>query len=493
MSLTLRALAAALIFTLLAAAAAPRRTRVLFLTGESDYPYHDWRASTPFLRSVLENTGRFDVRVAEEARGLTAATLAGFDVLVLNYNGPRWGPETERAVEDFIRSGKGMVTFHGVTYGEFFGMQFQERRWILPPGAKGWMAYADMLGCTWKPENIGHSVRHAFSVKWIDREHPISRGLEATFLANDELYHRLDLKPSARVLATAFNDAKMGGTSKEEPIVWVVPFGQGRVLHTTLGHDLSAMYQPGFLATFARGVEWAATGAVTLPAVIDALPARARDALRILVVTGGHGFPASFFTLFEGHADITWSHAGSQKEAFTPQLVERYDVLVLHDMHNEIGEKEQASLRAFVEAGRGVVSIHHAIVDYTAWPWWYQEVTGGKYFVEATPAHPKSSFKEHVEFVAQPVRAMAGHPVIRGLGPLPVVDEVYKNMWHSSGIAVLMEAEHPLNDRPVVYAGPHPKARSIYIQMGHSDATMRHPGYHKLVRNAILWCGRRLE
>jgi type 1 glutamine amidotransferase len=74
-----------------------------------------------------------------------------------------------------------------------------------------------------------------------------------------------------------------------------------------------------------------------------------------------------------------------------------------------------------------------------------------------------------------------------------VVDEVYKNMWHSPRITVLMETDHPLNDRPVVYAGPHPKARSIYIQMGHSDATMRHPGYRKLVRNALLWCGRRLE
>jgi type 1 glutamine amidotransferase len=88
---------------------------------------------------------------------------------------------------------------------------------------------------------------------------------------------------------------------------------------------------------------------------------------------------------------------------------------------------------------------------------------------------------------------MASHPVIRGLGPLPVVDEAYLGMWHADGIRVLMEADHPLNDRPVVYLGPNSSHRAIYIQLGHSSSTMRHPGYRKLVRNAILWSAGRLQ
>jgi len=63
--------------------------------------------------------------------------------------------------------------------------------------------------------------------------------------------------------------------------------------------------------------------------------------------------------------------------------------------------------------------------------------------------HPKSSYKEGVEIIARPVTAMANHPVIRGLGPLPVVDEAHLGMWHADGIRVLMETDHPLNDRPV--------------------------------------------
>ena len=81
----------------------------------------------------------------------------------------------------------------------------------------------------------------------------------------------------------------------------------------------------------------------------------------------------------------------------------------------------------------------------------------------------------------------------RGLGPLVVHDEVYRRMWHSDKIKVLMETDEPLNDRPVVYLGPYSKARTIYIQLGHGDDTMKHPGFRRLVRNSILWSAGRLD
>lgn len=254
------------LFAAAALAAPPERVRVLILTGETDLPYHDWRATTPFVKDLLERTGRFAVSVAEHPRGLDDAALAGYDALVLNYNGPRWGHVAERAVERFLASGKGMVAFHGVSYGSFFGMVF-DKRWTLPPGGGDpWPAYADMLGASWKPENIGHAVRHVFTVKWVDRDHPISRGLEPEFIADDELYHRMELKPNAHVLAAAYSDTKQHGTGRDEPILWTVPFRGGRVVHLTLGHDVKAMSMPGFTAAFTRAVEWAGTGAVTLPA-----------------------------------------------------------------------------------------------------------------------------------------------------------------------------------------------------------------------------------
>lgn len=235
--------------------------RVLVLTGSSDLPYHDWRVTTPFLTKILTDTGRFQVNTVEDVRKTGAQTLANSDVLVLNYNGPRWGREAERAIETFVRSGGGLVAVHGISYGEFFGMEQKDGRWTGTSDS-GWPAYADMVGATWKPENIGHSRRHVFSVKWTEPAHPIAYGLEPAFQADDELYHKMDLKPGVVVLATAWSDPAKGGTGRDEPQIWTVGFGRGRCVHITLGHDLKAMAQPGFLAALARSTEWAATGKV---------------------------------------------------------------------------------------------------------------------------------------------------------------------------------------------------------------------------------------
>jgi len=253
-----------------AAAAFGAPLRVLIVTGASDLPYHDWRETTPFLQQMLEKTGRFKVEVLTEPRRITPDLLNGYDAILLNYNGPRWGEVPEKAVEKFIRSGKGMFAFHGASYGEFFGMVFQ-KGWKAPPdGNPGWVAYSRMLGVTWKPENIGHSVRHVYTVKWVDRDHPICRGLAPTFQADDELYHRMDLAKNAHVIATAYSDPAKRGTGKDEPQIWTVRFGKGRVVYTTLGHDIKALSLPGVLAAFAHSIEWVASGEVTLPADISA-------------------------------------------------------------------------------------------------------------------------------------------------------------------------------------------------------------------------------
>ena len=459
--------------------------KVLIVTGTTDLPYHDWRVSTPFLRAELEKTGRFDIKAAEEPRGLNAAALAGYDVILWHYNGPRLGAAAEQAIESFVRSGKGFVSFHGVTYGACYGQTRQPNmKWVQD--SEAWPAYADLVGASWKVENIGHSIRHVFPVKYTDREHPIARGVPETFTANDELYHKLDLRPGVRVIAQAFSDKAKGGTGKDEPMLWTNSFGQGRIAHCPLGHDLSAMAQQGFLTALARSLEWAATGAVQPAAV-------APEKARVLVVTGGHGFPADFYSLLEGHPRIAWTHAGTQAAAFGRKLAGNFDTIVFHDMGETIGEQEQANLREFVEAGGGIVSTHHSIVNYTSWPWWWEEVIGGKYFVNELPGHPKSAYKEGVDFSATVVKGAQKHPVLEGVPPLPVHDEVYKGMWQSARIQPLMETDHPDNDRVVVYVGPHPKARVVYIQLGHSAPTMRYPGYRKLVQNAILWTARKVD
>jgi type 1 glutamine amidotransferase len=243
--------------------AAADKIRVLVLTGNSDWS-HPWEGTAPFMQGVLIDSGRFDVKLEEEVRGITAETLANYDVLLDYYYGPRWPAQTEHAVEEFLRSGKGMIGVHGITYGPFFGQAGGSATEPRRLEGEPWAAFSDMLGMTWQLQNIGHAKRHIYAVEWSDADHPIAKGLPPTFMANDELYHKIDLKPNAHVIATAMDDPKIpGGTGKVEPVIWTVPFGQGRVVMTVLGHDLLAMSQPGFMDVLIRGTEWAATGNVT--------------------------------------------------------------------------------------------------------------------------------------------------------------------------------------------------------------------------------------
>ena len=242
----------------------PAKLQILIVTGQNTSS-HDWRATTPVLRKILEDSGRFDVRVTEEFRGAGADTLAPYDVVVLNYydsNRPnlRWGEVTGNALLNFVRGGKGLVLYH-------FSLAAFD----------GWTEFEAMCGGNWRPNNGHHSARHDFTVTVKDGDHPITRGLKSTFVeANDELYANLKWQPAAafHVLATAWDDHSLyrpgekqplDGPGAAEPMLWTVNYGKGRVFATALGHDTEAMKNPGFAATLARGTEWAASEKVTIP------------------------------------------------------------------------------------------------------------------------------------------------------------------------------------------------------------------------------------
>jgi type 1 glutamine amidotransferase len=245
-----------------APAQAPQpKIQALIITGQNG---HDWRATTPVLRKLLEDTGRFEVRVTEEFRGGGPETLAPYDVVILNYferKKPelRWGARADQALLDFVRGGKGVVVFHFAT-----------------AAFEGWTEYEQMCGANWRPNNGHHSARHDFKVDIKDSDHPITRGLKAQFpQPNDELYANLKWQPAStyHLLATAWDDHSLYKNAKQptpgaginQPMLWTLDFGKGRVFTDALGHDPDAMKSAGFIATYVRGCEWAATGKVTIP------------------------------------------------------------------------------------------------------------------------------------------------------------------------------------------------------------------------------------
>jgi hypothetical protein len=457
----------------------PGAIRALILSGRNN---HDWRTTTPHLRNLLLASGRFDVRVTEEPAGLTGASVAPYDVFVIDYNGPRWGAAAEQAVESAVRSGKGLVVVHGASWA-FGDMEIladnHVRTGIREPA---WKAYAAMTGAAWsdaEPKS-GHARRHIYEVKMVNPSHPVAAGFGG-FTISDELYHNLRMQPGIEVLATAFDNPAIGGTGKNEPVMWTVAYGKGRVFHTALGHDVAAMMSPGFVTSFTRGAEWAATAKVTLP--VKLAPDAPAGSPRVLVVTGGHNHEASFYTMLESFSGFLID-VNPHPTAYNSDLRKQYDVLVLYDLVQTLDDRQRRNLREFVESGKGVVALHHAIADFNDWPWWWQEVIGGRYLLKPDGDQPASMYQHDEEMRVRPARE---HPILRGVPELHLWDETYRKMWISPKALVLLTTDNPTADPPVAWVSPYEKSRVVYIQLGHGRASHEYPGYRTLVRNAILW------
>ena len=227
--------------------AADRPLRVLIFSGQNN---HDWRTTTPELEKILSAAGRFSVEITGHPEACDAATFARFDLILSNWNtfGSRadvkeWPQPMREALLNFVRAGGGVVVVHAG------GASFPD-----------WADYQKLIGCTWgKP--TGHGPTHLFEVKFADPDHPVTRGL-GPFQTTDELWHRMDLQPDMKVLATAYSAPDRKGTGKDEPVAMVTQFGKGRCFNLVLGHDVRAMQSPGFQALLRRGAEWAATGTV---------------------------------------------------------------------------------------------------------------------------------------------------------------------------------------------------------------------------------------
>jgi type 1 glutamine amidotransferase len=257
------------------AAAAP--IKVMILDGASAAAYHNWKVTTQVMKRELEDAGRFDVTVviAPPADGDFSGfrpDFARYQVVVLNYDAQDWPAELKAEFEAYVKSGGGLVVVHGAdnafpgwtAYNEMIGLG----GWRQRDAAAGprWYFENGKLTSDPSPGPAGmHGLRKPFRVTVRAPEHPITRGLPSVWMhAADELYTRLrGPGKNMTVLATAYAEPANRGTGFDEPMLMALRWGKGRVFHTTLGHDAMALSCVGFMTTFQRGTEWAATGRVT--------------------------------------------------------------------------------------------------------------------------------------------------------------------------------------------------------------------------------------
>ena len=250
--------------------------KVLLIDGQNN---HKWQETTPLIKQTLESCGRFTVDVATSPpkggdMSTFAPTFAGYDVVVSNYNGDPWSQKTEQAFEKYVAEGGGFVSVHAADNS--FPKWTAYNRMI---GIGGWGGRDESDGpyVRWKEDlkkftrdsspgkGGAHGKRVPFMVVVRDPNHPITKGLPRSWMQTaDELYAKLrGPAENMHVLATGYSDPETNGSGEHEPLLMTIHFGNGRVFHTTLGHDKNAMQGLAFQVSLQRGAEWAATGEVT--------------------------------------------------------------------------------------------------------------------------------------------------------------------------------------------------------------------------------------
>lgn len=258
-------------------ASAAAADKVLIIDGVNN---HDWAAGTRYIKAILEGTGRFQVDVCTFPQPLPA-DLRAYAAIVNNFNGghtttgTRWPRDAEQRIVEYVRNGGGLVIYHAANNA------FLE-----------WSEYNDMIGLGWRDPSFGESIaigrngevihvpkgqgkppghgpRQDFTVFVREPRHPITQGLPPHWVHKSEQLTHGQHGPAQAldILTYAFSEV----TRQGEPMDWVRTYGKGRVYTTMLGHTWKNEPNPNledlyFQALLARGVEWAATGKVTLPA-----------------------------------------------------------------------------------------------------------------------------------------------------------------------------------------------------------------------------------
>jgi type 1 glutamine amidotransferase len=218
--------------------------------------------------------------------------------------------------------------------------------------------------------------------------------------------------------------------------------------------------------------------------------------IKVLVVTGGHGFEQeSFFRMFSDNEAITFTadaHAKTNATAYEREDFLTYDVVVFYDMMRNITEHQKEQFKGLIARGKGLVILHHALVAYSDWPD-YERILGGRY-TEPNPQKPGTVTDavgwKHDEEV--PVVIVAtNHPITAGLKDFTIHDEIYWGYRVSKDSIPLITTTHPKSGKPLGWYRKEGKSRVVYLQLGHGPEAFADANYRKLLAQSIRWTAKR--
>ena len=187
---------------------------------------HSFEACGEILEAFLQETGVCEPTLTQDRNAFK--NLEGYDLVIDYTQGGELTDEQEKGLCSFVRDG-----------GGFIGIHCASDSWVKNE------AYMEMLGSHF----VGHGPVAEFEVSISEMDHDTTRRVSG-FKVVDEFYILERKTEEFEVLATATWQFEV------HPMVYVRPYGKGRMFYTAMGHDERAFNNPGFQKLIYRAVRW---------------------------------------------------------------------------------------------------------------------------------------------------------------------------------------------------------------------------------------------
>jgi len=253
----------------------------------------------------------------------------------------------------------------------------------------------------------------------------------------------------------------------------------------------------------------------------------------VLLITKGHPFDrGAFFGMFDS-LGINYTHVEQPLAAniLSVSTCEPYDALVFYDMPGiQFGESSPQFLtpsdefkfnfQALLEAGQGMVFLHHAIAG---WPEWdaYADILGGRflYLPQAMRGEPRQDSGYRHQVTHELSVTNPDHPVAAGIpATFSMTDELYLFEVFEDEVDPLLTSNYTFDDAhffsatkavrdkvmfsnegwshdpgsPLVgWTKQVAASRLTYLQGGDDPVAYANAHYQRLIQNAIDWVARR--
>jgi len=228
---------------------------------------------TALARTIVKEMG-ISVDFCDETKNLTAETLQGYKLLIIQRDGMVWpdGYPDETTNAAWVAGGKPKLVFDPPTpktaAQPAFWMKPEQgkavRRFIEDGGAGLFLHNTTHVGLT-DPDfrhvlgaaYAGHPPIRTFKVRVKNPDHPIAKGVRDFAVTDEQHYMEYD-KDKKYIFLETVNEQGLDfeGKGPVAPGGWAYDYGKGRIAYLSPGHLLMVMWNPEFIKLQQNAVRW---------------------------------------------------------------------------------------------------------------------------------------------------------------------------------------------------------------------------------------------